>query len=143
MLHLFEKSYLCSMINGREDIRIINLNTIFLLFFMFIGLTIFNASTRESSASVRIPVPSCVTISQSSAVSSPEVRIQIFQKTWILNKDHFSLLAFNRSPLFEDKKTDIIITSLHDIRQNSDIIAGFIFRCHLFPAETDELQHLS
>jgi hypothetical protein len=131
------------MINGRENIRIVNLDSIILLLFLFFGLLIYSNTNRESSASARNPVPSYVTISQSSAVSSPEIRIQIFQKTSILNKDHFSLLSFSRSPLFEDKKSDIKISFLQNIRQNSGMIPIFIFRCHLFPAETDEPPHLS
>jgi hypothetical protein len=138
-----EKSYLCDMTNGREYIRIINLNSIFILLFMFFGLVIYKGTTGESSENNKKSVPSGVMVSQSSAVSSPEVRIHIFQKTWILNKDHFNLLAFCRSPLFEDKKSDIIISFLQDIRQNSGMIPVFIFRSHLFPPEIDEPPHLS
>jgi len=128
---------------GRENIRIINLDSIILLLFLFFCILLHNNTNRESSARGRSHVPSYVTISQSSAVSGPEIRIQIFQKTSILNKDHFSLLSFSRSPLFEDKKSDIKISFLLNIRQNSAIVPGFIFRCHLFSEETDEPPHLS
>ena len=90
-----------------------------------------------------MPVSSFVSVSENNAISAQFIRLQVFQKTWISNKDNFELLAFNRNPLSEDKKTGIRITYLQNIRQNLHRIPQFIFRYHLFPAEMEEPPLLS
>ena len=131
------------MSNIRENIRIINFDSIVLILIVFFGLLIYNGNFRNSPEHNRNPVSACVTINQSSAVSTPDLRLQIFQKTWVSNKDNFNPLAFNRNPLIEDKKTDMRISHLQNIRQNSFRVPLFILCNHLFPAETDEPPFLS
>jgi hypothetical protein len=131
------------MLNTRENIRIVNFDSIILFSVIFFGLFIYINSFRSSAELNRNPVSINLSISQNSAVSGPCLRLQIFQKTWISNKDNFELLAFNRNPLSEDKKTGIRITYLQNIRQNLHRIPQFIFRYHLFPAEMEEPPLLS
>jgi hypothetical protein len=131
------------MLNTRENIRIINFDSIILLSILFFGLLIYNNPVRNSTKLNRNPVSTFMSVSENSAVSSACIRLQIFQKTWISNKDNFNLLAFNRNPLSENKKTGIKISQLQNLRRNSYRIPLFIFRYHLFPAEMDEPPLLS
>jgi hypothetical protein len=131
------------MLNTRENIRIINFDSIILLSILFFGLLIYNNPVRNSTKLNRNPVSTFMSVSENSAVSSACIRLQIFQKTWISNKDNFNLLAFNRNPLLENKKTGIKISQLQNLRRNSYRIPLFIFRYHLFPAEMDEPPLLS
>ncbi|MGA2405938.1 MAG: hypothetical protein ABSF81_04205 [Bacteroidales bacterium] len=131
------------MLNTRENIRIINFDSIILLSILFFGLLIYNNPVRNSTKLNRNPVSTFMSVSENSAVSSTCIRLQIFQKTWISNKDNFNLLAFNRNPLSENKKTGIKISQLQNLRRNSYRIPLFIFRYHLFPVEMDEPPLLS
>lgn len=131
------------MLNTRENIRIINLNSIILLLIVFFGLLFSSANLRNSPKRCMDSVPVIQTISQSNAVSSPGIRLQIFKQIWVLNKDNFDLLAFNRNPLSDDKKNILKISLLKNLRQNSFRVPLYIFHCHLFPSEIDEPPHLS
>lgn len=131
------------MLNDRENTRIINYDSIVLLLIIFFGLLIFNGNVSSSTETKSKPVSVYTTIGQNSAVSSPGIRLQVFQKTWILNKDNFNLLAFNRNPLYENKRNGIKISYLLNVRQNRSDIPEFIFLYHLFPAESAEIPLLS
>jgi len=131
------------MLNNKENIRIINIDSIILLLIVLLGLLIHNGTFSTSTEHKSNPIRTYASESHNSAIFSPGIRVQIFQKIWILNKDNFNLLAFNRNPLSEDKKTGILISYLQNIRVNSDRITSFIFRYYLFPAEKDELPLLS
>jgi len=130
------------MFKNRENIRFIPFDAIIVMSILFLGILIYN------NLSVSIPVHKSNLVSTyfsligKSAVSSPSARLQVFQKTWISNKDNFNLLAFNRNPQSESKKTDLKVSHLLIIRQSSNKIPQFILRYHLFPAETDEPPHL-
>jgi|WetSurMetagenome_2_1015567.scaffolds.fasta_scaffold02991_3 hypothetical protein len=131
------------MLNARGNIRILNLHSIILLLIVFSGLLISSANFRNSTKRCLESVPVSETISQSSAVSSPGIRLQVFQQIWVLNKDNFDLLAFNRNPLSDDKKIILKISLLQNIRQNSFRVPLYIFSYHLFPSEMDEPPLLS
>jgi hypothetical protein len=131
------------MLNTRENIRILNFDAIIVLSILFFGLLIYSNSSRSTNELKRKPVSTNMSVSQNSAISSPCIRLQIFQKSWILNKDNFNLLAFNRNPLYQNKKTSIKVSHLHILRRSSLKIPHFILRYHLFPAEMDEPPLLS
>ena len=82
-------------------------------------------------------------VSEKTGITTPCIRLKIFQKEWISNKDNYNLLAFNRNPLSENKKAGLKVSHFHNIRQNTHQIPQFILRYHLYPAETDELPFLS
>jgi hypothetical protein len=126
------------MLNHRGNIRVTNFNTIILPLIVFIGLLICSNSLRNGSELNRKSVPANISILENSAVASPGLRLQVFQKTWILNKDHFNLLAFNSNTISENKNTDIRVYSLQTIRHKIFKVPQFILRYHLFPTEKNE-----
>lgn len=131
------------MLRSRENIRYINFDAIIVLTILFFGLLFFNNSSGSTPLPKSPPVSTYISVSEDNAISSPCIRLQIFQKTWILNKDNFNLLAFNRNPLTENKKTGIKVSYLQIIRESSHKIPQFILRYHLYPSETDEFPFLS
>jgi hypothetical protein len=62
----------------------------------------------------------------------------VYQKTWISNKDNFALLAFNRNPLADSRRTDMKIAQLATLRLKSHLPQLFVLLYHLFPDEADE-----
>jgi hypothetical protein len=131
------------MLDTRENIRSFHFEAIIILAILFFGLLFYNNSFRNTNELKRRPVSTNISVSDNNAVNGPLIRLQVFQKTWILNKDNFNLLAFNRNPLSENKKTGLKVCHLLIISQNSHKIPQFILRYHLFPAEMDEPPHLS
>ena len=131
------------MLSTRENIRNFHFEAIIILAIVFFGLLFYNNSFRNANELKRKPVSTNISVSDNNAVSGPCIRLQVFQKTWISNKDNFNLLAFNRNPLSENRKTNLKVYHLLIIRQNSYKIPQFILRYHLFPAEMDEPPHLS
>jgi len=130
------------MLNTRGNIRFVNFDAFIVLSILLFGILIYSDSRKTTTDLNRKPVSDYFSLSVNSAVSSSSVRLQLFQKTWVSNKDHFNLLAFNRNPQSESKKTDLKVSHLLIIRQSSNKIPQFILRYHLFPAETDEPPHL-
>jgi hypothetical protein len=126
------------MITERTNIRLINLDRVIILFVFLFGLLIYCCSVKESGVTKHTPVSICLTASVSTGITSSGIRLQVFQKESVSNKNHFDLLAFNRNPFYEDKKTDIKILNFKIIRQSSSTIPVFIRVCHLSPVETDE-----
>jgi hypothetical protein len=131
------------MLNARGNIRISHFDSFIVIAIVFFGLLIYNNSFRNSTEQSRKPVSTYISVSDNNAVSSTCVRLQVFQKTWISNKDNFDLLAFNRNPLSENKRTDLKISYLQNISEGILKIPQFILLYHLFPEEKDEPQHLS
>jgi hypothetical protein len=131
------------MFGFRENIRVFHFDAIIVSVIIFFGLLTYNNPYRKTADQNRSHVPIFMTVSQNSAVTSPCIRLQVFQKTWISNKDNFNLLAFNRNPLSESKKTDIKVSHLKSIRENSHRILSFLLRYHLFPPENGEPPSLS
>jgi len=86
--------------NGRGNIRLINLDAFIVLSMLYVGLLFYSNSVKNTPPLKNNPVTTCIFASGNNAVSSQCIRLQVFQRTWILNKDNFNLLAFNRSPLY-------------------------------------------
>ena len=131
------------MLNTGENIRSFHFEAIIVLVILFFGLLFYNNSFSNTNELKRRPVSTNISVSDNNAVSGPLIRLQVFQKTWISNKDNFKLLAFNRNPLSENKKTGLKVCHLLIISQSSHKIPQFILRYHLFPVEMDEPPHLS
>jgi hypothetical protein len=131
------------MLRSNEHIRICNFDAIIVIAVLVFGLLIFCNSPKNTDGQETKPVSTYKSVSEDNAISGQCVRLQIFQKTWILNKDNFNLLAFNRNPLSENRKTSLKITQLHIIRQSSCKIPHHLLRYHLFPVETDDPPFLS
>ena len=131
------------MLDTRENIRNFHFDAIIILVIVFFGLLFYNNSFSNTNELDRKPVSTYIAVSDNNSIAGPCIRLQVFQKTWILNKDNFNLLAFNSNPLSENRKTNLKVYHLLIIRQNSYKIPQFILRYHLFPAEMDEPPHLS
>lgn len=126
------------MFNREQNIRIINFDTFVVLVILILGLFIYNNTVKNTNELKSKPVSTYMSVGEKIAINSTCIRLNIFQKAWILNKDHYNVLAFNRSTLSEDKKTGIKVFNLKIIRLNSHNIPQFILMCHQFPEETDE-----
>jgi hypothetical protein len=125
------------MLNYRQSIRFINPDAIIVLVIVFFGLFVNSNSISNITKTTNHKTPSYVSVSESTAVFSPGIRIQAFQKTWISNKDNFNILAFNRNPISENRKTCIKVSCLQIIRESSHKIPQFILRYHLYPPDED------
>ena len=131
------------MLNTRENIRNFHFDAIIILAIVFFGLLFYNNSFRNTNELARKPESTYIAASNNNSITGPCIRLKVFQKTWISNKDNFNLLAFNSNPLSENRKTNLKVYHLLIIRQNSYKLPQFILRYHLFPAEMDEPPHLS
>jgi hypothetical protein len=131
------------MLDTRENIRNFHFDAIIILAIVFFGQLFYNNSFSNTNELERKPVSTYIAVSDNNSITAPCLRLQVFQKTWISNKDNFNLLAFNRNPLSENRKTNLKVYHLLIIRQNSYKIPQFILRYHLFPAEMNEPPHLS
>lgn len=130
------------MFRNRENIRIIPTDAIIILAIVVFGLLIHNNPVKSLPVHKSSPVSYYIAVSESNAVSNPCIRLQVYQKTWILNKDNYNILAFNRNPLTESQRTGINISHFLALRQNLNIIPQFILRYHLFPEEPDAFPYL-
>lgn len=131
------------MIEKRENNRIVNLDAILVVLILFCSLLIFNNSLKVNDGLKNKPVSVCLSVIEKTGINTPVIRLKIFKKEWISNKDNFNLLAFNRNHLSENKKAGIKVLQSHVIRRNSQQILQFLLRYHLFPTETDEFPLLS
>ena len=131
------------MLGTRENIRFINIDSIVVILILLFGVLVYNNSGRNISDHSRKPVSNFISVSENTADSFTFMRLQVFQKTWISNKDNFDILAFNRNPLSENKKATLIVSYLEIIRRCSIKIPQFLLRNHLFPSETDDPPLLS
>ena len=131
------------MLNTRENIRNFHFDAIIILVIVFFGLLFYNNSFCNTNELARKPESTYIAASNNNSITGPCIRLKVFQKTWISNKDNFNLLAFNNNPLSENRKTNLKVYHLLIIRQNSYKIPQFILQYHLFPAEMDEPPHLS
>jgi hypothetical protein len=131
------------VLRDRENSGIINYDTIVIVLVLFFGLLFYSGYSGNSNETRRKPAESTASVAEYCAINTPIARLHIYQKTWISNKDNFNLLAFNRNPLKENKKTNIRVSELRIIRQSHSEVPRFILRYHLFPREMDELPLLS
>jgi|WetSurMetagenome_2_1015567.scaffolds.fasta_scaffold208579_2 hypothetical protein len=131
------------MLKYREHIRFLNIDAWIFLFVLLFGLLVYNNSVRNKDGAQTRSASVILSTSKNYAISCSYIRVQVFQKICISNKDNFKLLAFNRNPLIESKKSGIAISNFQRIRQGSLKIPHFILRYHLFPSETDDPTFLS
>src|SRR5664279_5726286 len=100
------------MFGTRENIRYVNFDSIVLILILLCGVLVYNNSGRNITDHSRKPVSNFVSVSENTAISVTFIRLQVFQKTWISNKDNFDILAFNRNPLSENKEASLKISNL-------------------------------
>lgn len=120
-----------------ENIRLGNIRTIIILLIVCLGLLSLKNYSQERN-SVKKPVPVNISLSENNAISTTEIKVQIYQKWWIANKDNYKILAFNRNPLSENRITNIRISYLDKLRQSFLIEYQSIHRYHLFRTDTDD-----
>ncbi len=127
------------MFRTRENTRFINFDSVVIILVIFFGLLVYTGSSVNTNESRKKPVETTTSFNEHCALNTPVARLQIYQKTWVSNKDNFNLLAFNRNPLSENKITNIRVSKFHLIRQSLQEVPQFILRYHLFPREMDDL----
>jgi len=131
------------MSDTRENIRFVNFDSIIVILILLFGVLIYNNSGGNTVDRSRKPVSNIISVSENTAVSGTFMRLQVFKKTWISNKDNFDILAFNRNPLSENRKATLKVSNLETKRRSSNKIPQFLLQYHLFPPETDEPPLLS
>jgi|SRR5665647_1260835 len=131
------------MSDTRENIRFVNFDSIIVILILLFGVLIYNNSGGNTVDRSRKPVSNIISVSENTAVSGSFMRLQVFKKTWISNKDNFDILAFNRNPLSENRKATLKVSNLETKRRSSNKIPQFLLQYHLFPPETDEPPLLS
>ena len=131
------------MFRTRENIRFLNFDSVVVMLVFFFGLLFYTGSSENINETRRRPIETTTSFNEHCALNTPIARLQIYQKTWVSNKDNFNLLAFNRNPLSENKITNIRVSQLRLIRQSLPGVPQFILRYHLFPREKDDLPLLS
>lgn len=131
------------MFGKRENIRFVNFDSIVVLLILLFVVLVYNNSGRNITGHSRKPVSILLSVSKNTAISGTFVRLQVFRKSWMSNKDNFDILAFNRNPLSENKKATLKISNLETIRRSSKNISHFLIQFHLFPEETNDPPLLS
>lgn len=131
------------MLDKKENIKIINLDSIFLILILVLGLIIYHNANSNSSERNKNSDATEISLNQSIGTLCSGLRLQVFQKIWIYNKDVFKILSIDNNQFFENKKTDQIIVLLQDIRNRTEKIQTSFFLNHLFPTERDEVPILS
>jgi hypothetical protein len=131
------------MLKPRQNIRIISPESIILLLIVFVGFLMFNRPVSISPDLKKNPVSYYIPANGNYAIANMSGRIQIFQKTWISNKDNFFILAFNRNPVSENKLTGMKVSDLRKKIQSSHKMPEFLLRYHLFPLDADVPPQLS
>jgi hypothetical protein len=131
------------MLDRRENIRIISLDSIFLMLILVIGLIIYHNTNNNFSDSNKKSGGTEIFLNQSIGTVGSGLRLQVFQITWIYNKDVFKLLSINKNQFLENKKTEQIITLFQNIRNKTEKIQTSFFQYQLFLTESDEVPILS
>jgi len=131
------------MSDERENIRIISLDSFFLMIILLGGLLAFQTTDYSTSDKDNSSTPTEMSFVQSNAVICTEIQIQYCQKSWISNKDNFKLLSFEKTQFLDNKRTDQRIILLENIRKCSTRFPILFLQNHFFPHERDELPVLS
>ena len=131
------------MLDDREYRGFIDFRSVFVLVILMFGFIIFSNSSENKSVISHIPLSTGISIGENNAFTSQFIALQVFQKIWIVNRDNFNLLGFNRNILSENKITSIRISYLKQLRLGSPKILHFLLHYHFFPPETDEPHLLS
>lgn len=121
----------------KRNRAIFHFDTFVVLVILFFAVLVHYNSSGFTGSAKRAPVTFSISAKDKIAVASPGLRLHVYQKTWILNKDNFDLLAFNRNPLVENSITAIQVSYFQKIRRSLSKVPHFILRYHLFPCQSD------
>ncbi len=131
------------MFKTRENISFANFDAILVVIVIFFGVLIFANFSGKNIEPLKKPIASLTVVIENYAINPSLARVQIFQKTWVSNKDNFKLLTLSINQLSENRKTNIRVSQLLLIRQSLAFVPQFILRYHLFPREMDDPNFLS
>jgi hypothetical protein len=124
------------MITERRN-TVFHYDAILIYVLLFLGVLFYSDSVEGKDYSHNHSGTVIISTNDYSAVLTGCLKLQVFQKTWILNKDNFDLLAFNRNPRVENSLTGIQVAYFQKIRRSLVKVPQFILRYHLFPDESD------
>ncbi|MGE5457153.1 MAG: hypothetical protein ACM3RX_02240 [Methanococcaceae archaeon] len=131
------------MPDKRENIKIINVDSIILMLILVFGLIICNNSNNNSSVRKRNSVLTELQVTQITGTSCRGLRLQVFQKIFNSDKDIFKLLSIKKCQIHDNKKADQLIALLQTVMNRTEKIQISYFLYHLFPAEKDDVPILS
>lgn len=127
----------------RLNKRIVSIKSIITVLIVFFGMLLCCSYFKGTAEVKKKPAVTYIRETSDVVISDSPTRLQVFQKTWILNKDNFNPMAFNRNPLSVDRKIMLKISQLLTIRQNLFRIPRSSILVQLYPCEKDHPQILS
>jgi hypothetical protein len=128
---------------SRENIRILNLTSLLLMFILSFGLLMFCNSLPTSSNKKEKSTTGEILISKPEAAISSGIKVDISQKNWIPNEGNFRLISFARNQYFENSTVDHRIALLQYNWEKRVKIYSSFHRCQLYRPEKDEIPLLS
>jgi len=132
------------MSDKRENIRITNIDSFFLILIFILGFLIYHNTNDNISVRNKKSVATETSLSQkSTGILIPGIKLQAFHKIRISDKSNFKLLSCARIQFLENKRTIQVLSLLQITRNKSEWIPVKIFRHNLFQIERDEIPLLS
>ncbi len=125
------------MLKNRENIRILNVDLIIVLIFIF-GFLIYGKSLGNPAETKNNPYPFYYTVHQDCAINTPAIRLRIFYELSGSGRESFNSPVLSQNTLTSNRTIALKVTDLQMLRQNYISIPSFILRYHLFPDEKDE-----
>jgi hypothetical protein len=126
------------MPRSREDIMRVNLDAIFLMLILTLGLLISYNTNKNNSANHKKPNTTEIAFTQSSATLCSGIQFPDLLKTLLRNNDSFRPLLYSVNQFLENKRTDHRIIIFQNIRKSTKWIPVLFSQYHLFPGEKGE-----
>jgi hypothetical protein len=131
------------MSDKREDIRVLILDSLFLLMFFLLMLLAINISDFNTSGRPDKSLSTEVSLIHSNATVCTGINVLSYQKNLISDKIGPKVLTIATVQSIDSKKVNQKITLLEKIRKSSILFPNFLLQFHIFPREREELPVLS
>ena len=126
------------MIIKKDNILTINRDTILFFIVVLAAVLLFCPSLNKSVKVKTNPHSVVESLQQKSGDVSSGLRITIYQRTWITNKDKYKLLSCLKGQGIPEHTPIQKVSPAVTARREPVFIPALIFRYHLFPDETGE-----
>ena len=135
--------YLCYMSDKREDIRVIILDSLFLILFFLLILLAINISDNNTIGKTNNSLSAEISLIHSNATVCSGINALSYQKNLISNKISLKVLTIEKVQSIDSEKANQKITLLKKIWKSSAWFPNLFIQIHIFPREKDELPVLS
>ncbi len=126
-----------------KDPRTSHIDSVYLILILFFGILVFPGPDFNRSGHSSHTDQNELSVLKSGGTILPLIRLDNLQQIWILNKDNFRLLSFDKIQFTDNKKTTQGICVLDRIRNESGPFQIFYLRSHPLLTERDEIPVLS